>query len=110
MVFDYFNRWSSFNFIYNDVILKNLFNQNKKKQLLNLEKTLDFTMFDDIFDYYVINNKRKIFYIQKKKIFFNFFFRLKKKKMKFKLYNDYYLYNFYINLNNNYYSNLINYN
>jgi hypothetical protein len=90
-----------------------LFNKNnksKKKQFINLEKSLDYMIFDNVYDKHIINKKNNIFYFFKNKNFLNFYFRLKKKNMKFKIYSYFYLYDYYLNLNSNYINMLISYN
>ena len=104
--FDYFYKWGSSYLNLNDLNLRGYFdNKNKTKYLVEPLLSNDHMIFDDIFFNYNINEKKRFFYLYKSKFFLNFFFKLsKKEKLKLKGLDYVYLFNYYILLNNNYYS------
>jgi hypothetical protein len=86
------------------IVEKTFDNKNKKKILIDPLYNLDYSVFDNIYLNFIIKKESKFFYFYKNNIFFDSFLKLtKEKKMKFKYYHFFYLYNHFCFLNKNYY-------
>jgi hypothetical protein len=109
--FDYFYKWSSSYSKLNDFIIKSyLNNKNRKKSLLEFRRSLNYLVFDSVFDIYNVNEKNIFFYFHKNNFLFNFLFKLSNKdKLRLKYNNYIYLYYHYFLLkeNNDYFYNNI---
>jgi hypothetical protein len=96
----------------NNLIIKPYLNiKNRKKRLLEFRYSLNYIVFDSIFDNYSINDKNIFYYFHKNNFLFNFLFKLSNKdKLKLKYNNYIYLYYHYFLLKENndiFYNNII---
>lgn len=83
--FDYFLKWNSSSIYLNDIIIKNYYNStsaynNFDKYMVEHVNTLDYNIFDNVFDEIIFRSKSRILYIYKNNFFSDFFFKLTKKK------------------------------
>lgn len=77
--------------------------KNKIKYLSDPMRSLDYTISDNIFSNYVINQKKRFFYFFRNRNMVDASFKLTKRdNLKFKFFNFFYLYDYYNLLNNNY--------
>jgi len=110
--FDYFNKWSSSYLQYSDFIIKNYIDFNYDKLFINCRYSLDYTIFDNIFSKYTVNERKKYYYLNNNFFLKEFIFKLSKKKEHLKL-KDYLLrdlLDYYFLLNDNYNDKLNIYN
>lgn len=101
--FDYFMKWSSSNSFFNDLVMKDLIYDNRRKLFANTIKSLNYTIFDSIFSSYILNSKKAYYYCYKNKYLLDFYFRFTTKlEMKFQYFYFFNLYERFNILNLNY--------
>jgi hypothetical protein len=109
---DYLKKKSSSFFQFSDFIYRNLNpmeDLNKKKFLVDTMNSLDYSIFDNVFLNYFLNNKKTFFYYNKNNIFLDFFFKLKNNlKMKFNYFYLFYIYDNLYMLNRNFFNIISN--
>jgi hypothetical protein len=85
------------------LILKNYLDLNREKNLIDCSSSADYTVFDNIFLNYIVNDKKNFFFLNKNAFLFEFFFKLSKREvLKLKEYKYMFMLNEYLLLNNNY--------